>query len=78
VNDYSPIIDRLTGLGLIEEAFSVGLLVLEADRARMEATKAQLALDEIVQNEREQAALAEAEIVRIPPRGKPRLFLVRP
>jgi hypothetical protein len=55
--DYAKIIDRLTELGLHEEAFSVGVLGLEAKRMR-------ITLDEIAADAWEDANLTELQIQR--------------
>ena len=53
--DYAAIIDRLTELGLHDEAFSVGMLGLEARRMRR-------TIDEIVGDAWEDANLTEEQI----------------
>jgi hypothetical protein len=53
--DYAKIIDRLTELGLHDEAFSIGMLGLEARRMRR-------TIDEIVGDAWEDANLTEDQI----------------
>lgn len=53
--DYAKIIDRLTELGLHDEAFSIGMLGLEARRMRR-------TIDEIVGDAWEDANLTEEQI----------------
>lgn len=56
---YSEIMDKLTALGLHDEAFSLGMLGFEARRMRK-------ALDDLAADAWE--ADSEVEIVHVPPR----------
>jgi hypothetical protein len=58
VSAYAEIVDRLTALGLHEEAVSVGILGMEAQRMRR-------TLDEIAGD-----AWEDAQIVHVPPRAR--------
>jgi hypothetical protein len=58
VSAYAEIVDRLTALGLHEEANSVGILGMEAQRMRR-------ALDELAAD-----AWEDAQIVHVPPRTR--------
>lgn len=57
IDTYAALIDRLTNLGLHEEAFSLGILSLEAKRMRT-------TLDEIAADAWEDTNLTEAQIQR--------------